>query len=447
MSNNILRTVDNHKEPIVDENSIENLRQMASSSIEDLTSENGGNILIYPQSFGIYGDNIEKNYIFDIEESKKILITNNVMGFVGFKGTSVSISSRFTNDNGKDYFLHYLLQKVFSINIFDLDYTSDNKEHIFDILLFSFPHFLNKAMRQGLYKEYKTMHYNDSSIRGRIDINRYIRYDIPFQGKIAYGTREFAFDNNITELIRHTIEFIKVKDLGQNILSINSETVDNVRLIQQVTLNYSKSQRREVIAANIRPISHPYFSEYRDLQKICLMILRYEELKYGNDNNKIHGILFDGAWLWEEYLNTILKSLKFKHPKNKEHTGRLHLFQKEEGKKNRSCYPDFYKNDIVLDAKYKKYENKSVAEINREDLFQIISYMWVLKAHIGGIIFPVKVKDSFSESRKLMGYNGQISTFGLKVNSTAKTYKDFCAYMQREEIGLVKQIESINKQE
>ncbi len=34
--------------------------------------------------------------------------------------------------------------------------------------------------------------------------------------------------------------------------------------------------------------------------------LRYEKLKYGNDSKQIYGILFDGAWLWKEYLATIL---------------------------------------------------------------------------------------------------------------------------------------------
>ncbi len=34
--------------------------------------------------------------------------------------------------------------------------------------------------------------------------------------------------------------------------------------------------------------------------------LRYEKLKYGSGAKQIYGILFDGAWLWEEYLTTIL---------------------------------------------------------------------------------------------------------------------------------------------
>lgn len=49
-------------------------------------------------------------------------------------------------------------------------------------------------------------------------------------------------------------------------------------------------------------------------------------------------------------------------------------------------YPDFYKpGEWVLDAKYKKITD---GKISREDLFQLISYMHVMKIPRGGFIFP-----------------------------------------------------------
>lgn len=57
---------------------------------------------------------------------------------------------------------------------------------------------------------------------------------------------------------------------------------------------------------------HPYYSEYLPLQKLCLQILRYEELKYGQEEDEIYGVLVDAAWLWEEYL-ALLLSEKYNH--------------------------------------------------------------------------------------------------------------------------------------
>ena len=77
-----------------------------------------------------------------------------------------------------------------------------------------------------------------------------------------------------------------------------------------------------MIAKNLRPKIHLYYSGYSSLTKLCLLILRNEQIKYGQDDSNIHGILFDGAWLWEEYLNTILSPCGIKHPRNKTGEGK-----------------------------------------------------------------------------------------------------------------------------
>jgi len=48
------------------------------------------------------------------------------------------------------------------------------------------------------------------------------------------------------------------------------------------------------------------------------MILRHDGLKYEGDNGNVYGILFDGAWLWEEYLNTLLCKHGFIRAENKD---------------------------------------------------------------------------------------------------------------------------------
>ncbi|MCZ9999532.1 McrC family protein [Brachyspira hyodysenteriae] len=65
------------------------------------------------------------------------------------------------------------------------------------------------------------MKHNDANVKGTIDINRYIKNNIPFNGKISYNTREYSYDNNINQLIRHTIEYINTKN--RYILSYDSE--------------------------------------------------------------------------------------------------------------------------------------------------------------------------------------------------------------------------------
>ena len=420
---------------IDDEQHLANLQKIAEKPICELSLDDNPNLLIFPQDYNEYGDKIGKEYIFEVRDGK--LYTGNIMGFIGFGETKVRIHSRFAQGED-DYFLHYMLQKVFAINLFDLKYHADD-ESIFDFLIYLFPAFLKRAIRQGLYKEYQTRTYNDPNIRGRIDVSRHIRQNTPFAGKVAYSTREYAYDNYVTQLIRHTIEFISNHPYGGGILQNDDLTNDAVTLIREATPTYSQNKRRKVMNKNLRPLSHPYFSEYRHLQQLCMQILRYEEIKYGRNEDEIYGVLFDGAWLWEEYLNTILKNQGYIHPQNKISKGRIYLFEDRTGVR----YPDFYKDDIVLDAKYKRYADMKLQNIDGDDLHQVITYMYILAARYGGLIVPRqhKQKDIVQTSKILKGYGGRMNIYGLTVDSPAQNYKDYCTQMNQHENEFISLLE------
>ena len=417
---------------ISDEHHLENLHKIAEKPIGQLSLDDNPNLLIFPQNLEEYGDKIGKQYVCEVKDGK--LYTGNIMGFIGYGDTKVRIHSRFAQGDD-DYFLHYMLQKVFAINLFDLKYHSD-EESIFDFLIYLFPAFLKRAMRQGLYKEYQTRGYNDADIKGRIDVARHIRINVPFAGKVAYSTREYAYDNHVTQLIRHTIEFISNHPYGGGILKNDDLTKDAVSLIKDATPTYTQNERRKVVNQNLRPLSHPYFSEYRHLQHLCMQILRFEEIKYGRNEDEIYGVLFDGAWLWEEYLNTLLKDCGYKHPQNKVFSGRIHLFTDNSGAR----YPDFYKDGIVLDAKYKRYEDIALQRIDGDDLHQVITYMYILSAQYGGLIVPGQHIKSGSrpEPKTLKGYGGSMNIYSITVDSPAQDFKAYCLQMSQYEKDFLK---------
>ncbi|MBR6937437.1 MAG: hypothetical protein IKH63_07730 [Prevotella sp.] len=440
MSSLPIQTKDNGTRKLSEDEYIHHLgtlKKLAEPTIKELSLEDHPNLLIFPQDLNVYGDKIGNAHVFEVEGNK--LVTGNIMGFIGCGNTKVSISSRFAQGNN-DYFLHYMLRKVFAINLFDLQFNSD-EESIFDFLIYLFPAFLKRALKQGIYKEYQTHRYNDANAKGRIDIPRHIRKNIPFAGKIAYTTREYAQDNHLTQLIRHTIEYITQHPLAGNILCNDEETMEGVNIICSTTPTYSRNERQKVIHQNLRPISHPYFSEYRPLQQLCLLILWQEEMKYGDDDDEIYGVLFDGAWLWEEYLNTFLSDFGFIHPQNKIGTGGKRLFTDNIGYEK--VMPDFYNHNIVLDAKYKGYrEWKSVS---REDRFQLLSYMYIFRSIHSGFIVPVD-NATLQSTRNLNGYGGTMSLFGMNVSINHQCFNDYNLHMITEESRLKELILSIEDQ-
>ena len=425
-----MRTTDNNGGKSVDKFdnlNIADLSVIANRSLLDLQKENP-DLLVFPHSFGKYRDDVEKPHIFSLDDEN--LTTYNLMGFIGRNSTQLTISSRFAKDDNNDYFLHYMLQKVFSINLLKFDQTP-NKENIWDFLLYLFPYYLKKAYSQGIYKAYKKEEYNDSNVKGTIDVKRHILKNIPFTGKIAYTTREHSYNNNLTQLIRHTIEHIKTHPFGSGVLTSDSEIRDIVSKFIFVTdKTYNSNSRQKIITTNLKPVTHPYFTEYSALQKICLKILRHEKITFGNNKDKVYGLLFDGAWLWEEYLNKVIKDCGFKHPENNKKLNPIFLFSDVNGYKR---YPDFWKENFVLDAKYKNYSEP----IDRNDLNQIISYIYVKQATIGGFIYPTKnINAEFKNIGILNGYQGAVKIWTVPIPSTINSFGEFKKTMNTNEIEL-----------
>lgn len=416
------------------------IREIDSRSVNDLC-EKKPNLLIFPHCLGEHKDGMESLYICRYSDER--IYTGNLMGFVGVGETEIDIRSRFANKEDEDFFSHYMMQKVFCPNLLDFKHTI-SKESVFDFLLYLFPYYFNEALQQGVYKEYRRFEYNDSKVKGCIDVSMHIRSNIPFNGKIAYSTREYSYDNRITQLIRHTIEHIKSSPYGKGILS-GKDTIANMRIITDCTTTYSLGNRRKVLADNSKEVRHPYFTKYTALQLLCKRILRHEELKYGNEEDKVYGILFDGAWLWEKYLNTLYSPLGITHADNKSGTNECYLFKGRTDDWTKR-YPDFYSKDkgIVIDAKYKRLEG---GKISRDDTHQIITYLHILQAKLAAVAYPKEEADGVSNYARigeLNGFGGEVGKFGLQIPNSS-TYEDFIINIQNQEGLMQKEIQENHK--
>lgn len=441
------------------------LLPLSNKTLKDITDETP-DLLVFPDCIEKTEDRIKDLPVITVDiplgkggngEGAKIK-TGNIAGFIGIpsdrpgeKDVHLKITSRFVNESSseedKDYFLYYLVEKVFSVNLFDLKDLSRKGQ--FDFLLFLFPYYLKKSLSRGLFKTYTFYKKNDMNIRGQIDMARHIKENTPFRGNIACNIRERTADNYLTQLIRHTIEVIRTRSFGAHILACDKVTKNAVEDIVLSTPSYKGGERDNIIRENLKLIKHPYFTDYAALQKLCLAILRRQKVNYGTDSKKIYGLLFDVAWLWEEYLAGLLKSQDFKHPQNKKGSGWLYMFENsvndtEADKNYKRIFPDFYKpGQWVLDAKYKKIIDGKIA---REDLFQLITYMHVMKIPRGGFIFPRTEKENSVDENKtfiLKGYGGTIQTFGLKIPLNPASREDFAEKIKESEKEILEKIYDI----
>lgn len=430
-------TSDYSHAPIVTPEELRDLRCIADRKLSEITLDNSPRLLIFPDSFQQSNGDLGQKVIGSIitnSEGQEEFHTNSIVGFVGYNTTKLSIHSRFTNDGDEDFFLHYMLQRVARVNILDLKHTTTD-ESVFDFLIYLFPQYLKKALNQGLYKRYVSRKYNDANVRGAIDVSRHIRYNYPFNGKVAYATREYSYDNEVTQLIRHTIEYIDAT--RREILALDAETKEAISLIRSATPSYELRDRRTVLGKNLRSIAHPYYSEYTSLQRLCLQILRREELKFGAESDEIYGILIDAAWLWEEYVAVVLED-DYNHYL-KERGKRFNLFDDFQ-----QIIPDYISKDmrIVADAKYIRL-NREARYDNEEKAtaiyYKTITYMYRFCTDRAYLFYPHpenmngETTELRIKSEQLGKNGGSITKLGLKVALNCATFEEFVTRMENYE--------------
>lgn len=419
----LLKIKDNSRQKKIVFSEIEKLTgKIADKTLEQLEREG---VFVFPEIIKDAGDITEEQMI--LQSVNDSYHSGNIMGFVGCGDERLVIESRFCGD-GEDYFFQYLLDKVLDFpNIVDLKSDANQDNRLFNFLLFLFPYYLKAAMRKGLFKKYIRHRYNDENIKGTIDVARHIEENTPFVGNVAYSRREFSYDNILMELVRHTIEFIKRKPYGNKLLI---RVKDEVKLVINATPGYEPYDRQKVIEQNKKStIRHAYFREYLALQRLCLLILQYQKHQIGSGVKQIYGILFDGAWLWEEYINTLIEDV-FYHPMNKRGSGVQRLFDGNVG----LIYPDFISRNsemrIIADAKYKPIDN-----IGNRDYLQILAYMFRFDAKAGYYLYPesegfddLKLRlnrGSTYEANVMPRNDVSITKHGLKIPAEAKNYAEF----------------------
>ncbi len=401
--------------------------KIADKTLEQLEREG---VFVFPE-FVMDAEDITKEQMI-LQSINDTFRSGNVMGFLGCGDERLVIESRFCGED-EDFFFQYLLDRVLDFpNIVDLKSNADQNNRLFNFLLFLFPYYLKTAMRKGLFKRYVRNRYNDENVKGSIDIARHIEKNTPFIGNVAYSQREFSYDNHLMELVRHTIEFIKQKPYGNNLLI---RVKDEVQLVIQATQDYEPFDRQKIVYVNKKnTVRHAYFREYLALQRLCLLILQQQKHQIGSGSRQIYGILFDGAWLWEEYVSSLIEDA-FHHPMNKGRTGAQRLFGGNVG----LIYPDFISRDnerrIIADAKYKPIDN-----IGNKDYLQILAYMFRFDAKAGYYLYPEAEgrddlrlwmnKGSTYEANVTPRDDIYLTKHGLKIPVDAENYEMFVALMK-----------------
>ena len=322
--------------------------------------------------------------------------TGNYIGkFTYDNGIKIDIKSRFN-----DTFLKRMLNFANDVFLDDVDVsgeTKNNKETDYSkfIIYYMFVQKLEKAFLLGLPKAYRTIHHHDMKLKGKIDINRFIKNDIPFKGKMSSISREQKEIQEVIDVLYKAISTIE-KDMPSFLKNISQIRTH----LKQYKSNKYVSNETINKALNSKALQNPIFSPYRKVLEYAKLIIQngnIEQKENAKDNT--YGFLVNVAELYEVYLH---KLLQHKFPEwTVIHEDELEVYDRLFYE--RRMLPDIVmkkdNNVMVFDAKYKRMTFKNRyqygGDLDRNDFFQINTYMSYYQNSgyeviVGGLLYPME---------------------------------------------------------
>jgi len=344
----------------------------------------------------------DKDLILSISKStdgKYDVKTENYVGKFTYYGLEVDIRSRFSNvfmmrmlNFANDVFLD-------DVSAFDASASKDLDFSKF-IIYYMFIQKLEKAFLLGLPKAYRSIHHHDMKLKGKIDINRFIKRDIPFQGKISSVSRE---QKEIHEIIDVLYKAVQVIDKHGKYLTSKIAHI-KTHLKQQRSNQYiSPSTIQRAMAS--KALQNPIFAPYKSVLEYAKLIIDGSNLEESvKGKEKTFGFLVNVAELFELYVTKLLQK---EFPDWSVDSPRLRLDKKFGGSYlyKRRIIPDIVMKHresnkvVVFDTKYKRMKFNEIkcngVDIDRCDFFQINTYMNYYNNQsqynliAGGLLYPM----------------------------------------------------------
>lgn len=313
----------------------------------------------------------------------------------------------------------------------DQSCSSKDSEGLYSLIVqYLFLVSLRKVAEVNLPKRYVYKKDRGYSIRGNVDIERYINYDLTASDKkISFKYPERENQQNIIDVL-----YCALKDcrIDENILP------DLLNIRNYLSENSSGRRPSRFVVNNIlkdKVLRNSLYSNYKKPLRYAQYILNQRELNNGNNttSNGISGYLVDASLLWEMYLYNLMRLHLKEWEVNAQET--LHFYDQTFYAKDN--YPDFVLRNretgdiVVLDAKFKKMEYDG-RDVDNADIRQLHSYAYYYHLKYGenfkgaGLIYPAekhmpKNKNNVDYMYGIKGISQKFGVFTIKDPSENET--------------------------
>lgn len=293
-----------------------------------------------------------------------------------------------------------------------------DKDSDFPVIKYLFLNSLQKVSVLGLPQEYSKRKYHDMKVHGGVDVQNYIKRDVPFTGRISSQKNERHYVQDVVDVLYFALKACD-KTLSSDFQRLN--LIKN-ELCASFSGKFPTAQTIKR-AQSHRVLNNPMFADFKDTLQFAELVIHHENIIPNSEKSKsnMSGYLLDIASLWEVYLERLLL-------KNSEKIGGWRVFAQEELDLYDGCffarpnYPDLVLRNIndesqiaILDAKFKKMRFVN-ADVDRSDLHQIHSYAGYYRERgdtivLCGLIYPLSLEKLTQNKANLYGLDESKTLF------------------------------------
>ncbi|BBG66209.1 hypothetical protein NNO_1506 [Hydrogenimonas sp.] len=261
---------------------------------------------------------------------------------------------------------------------------------------------MEKATALGLPQGYRRREYRESSLRGQVDVSRFVRKDIPFMGKISSVLYERVEAQEIIDLL--DAAFGVVERENRNLVN---RRVWGIRQYVRERASRRFVDRRVVEKAlGHRLLKNPLYAHFKKAVELAARLIRLDDTQ---KEGKFETYLFDVNAMWEGYVYALLKEAV---ESDEDLKGSWRVLHEPELPVYEACFfrrlmkPDVVivneseKRVLVLDAKSKRMACRGsgrhdMGDLDRGDFFQLHTYMSYYRGAGyevlgGGLLYPME---------------------------------------------------------
>lgn len=278
------------------------------------------------------------------------------------------------------------------------------KSDFFEVLIYLFAKYTKELLGHSIYQQYEEVRREVRFVRGRMDINRYMKENLS-QGrwhKVNCIFDPFVFDNRFNQIIKY------VATILQNVTT-NDDSKKYLREILFTLDDVSDFKASPEECSSIQ--FNPAFAEFETVRDYCQLFLDHSiSFDYKNDL-KLFAFLLPMEYVFEDFIFGFIEK-ELNNVQAISQVSSVHLDEDKSFLLKPDLILETNGKKIIADAKYKiAYSNDQDPKggISQSDLYQMLSYAVRFKIDEIALFYPdtiqtyqedykeFRIKDQFAE--------------------------------------------------